>query len=347
MAKPKVWWIEMRKEVWMLAAIIMLGIAIRLVVMSTLSVYNPPIDAFIVDKESANVILHLQNPYTYSFPVHDYYLNIFAYLPMVPIYYAPFYVLGDFRYGSIFADVLIMLAAFWIAKSYNRGLAFYAPLAYALLPPSIWLSSIAGTNIMVGTAFLMLFFAALLQKKYGVAAIFLGLGVASNQMVALLLPLFAFYYWNAHKLSRFTLSLLVSTIIILPFYLSNPSKFIYDVVEFQFLRPAQLNGSYSLYHILNTGFGIHLSFYIRATLFVVPFVLLAFWSRRKPNLLLISAGLLLFLEAFVLPINGFWTYFLPSLTILCAFIPAAFERAIHKIKQQPSCGDSESLNSTN
>jgi hypothetical protein len=341
MAKPIAGWIEMRKEVWMLAAIIMLGIAIRLVVMYTLSVYNPPIDAFIVDKESANVILHLQNPYTYSFPVHDYYLNVFAYLPMVPIYYVPFYVLGDFRFGSIFADVLIILAAYWIAKSYNRGFAFYAPLAYALLPPSIWLSSIAGTNIMVGTAFLMLFFAALLQKKYGVAAVFLGLGVAANQMVALMLPLFAFYYWREHKVSRFTLSLLVSATIILPFYLSSPSNFIYDVVEFQFLRPAQSNGSYSLYHILNSGFGIQLSFYIRATLFAVPFILSAFWSRRKPNLLLISAGLLLFLEAFVLPINGFWTYFLPSLAILCAFIPAAVERVMQKITRHPSYSNSK------
>jgi len=337
----------MRKDVWILVAIIMLGIVIRFVVLLSLSVYNPPIDAFIVNKESANIILHLQNPYTYSFPVHDYYLNTFAYLPLVPIYYAPFFVLGDFRYGSIFADVLIMLAAFWIAKSYNRGLAFLAPLAYALMPPSVWLSSIAGTNIMVGTAFLMLSFAALLQKKYEVAAVFLGLGVAANQMVALMSPLFAFYYWRARKLSRFTLSLLVSATVILPFFLSSPSNFIYDVVEFQFLRPAQLDGFYSLYQIFNSGFGIQLSFYIRATLFAVPFVLLTFWSRRKPNLLLISAGLLLFLEAFVLPINGFWTYFLPSIAILCVFIPAAFERANQKIKQQPSYDDSKALNSTN
>jgi hypothetical protein len=337
----------MRKEVWILAAIIMLGIVIRLVVMFSLSVYNPPIDVFIVNRESVNVILHLQNPYTYSFPVHDYYLNTFAYLPMVPIYYAPFFVLGDFRYGSIFADVLIMLAAFWIAKSFNRGLAFYAPLVYALLPPSIWLSSIAGTNIMVGTAFLMLFFASLLQKKYGVAAVFLGLGVAANQMVALMLPFFAFYYWSVHKRSHFTLSLMVTATIILPFFLANPSKFIYDVVEFQFRRPAQLDGFYSLYYIFSSGLGIQLSFYIRGTLFAVPFVLLAFWSRRKSNLLLISAGLLLFLEAFVLPINGFWNYFLPSIAILCAFIPAASERAIQKIKQQPSYDDCKALNSTN
>ena len=241
--------------------------------MSVFSSLYPPIDAFIVDKESANVILNLQNPYTYTYPVHNYILNIFAYLPMVPIYYAPFYLLGDFRYGSIFADVLIMLAAYWIAKSLNRGKALLAPLAFALLPPSIWLSSIAGTNIMVGTAFLMLSLAALMHKKYGVAAVFLGLGIATNQLVALMLPLFGYYYWSEHKLSRFSLSLLVSAVIILPFYLSAPSNFFYDVMEYQFLRPPQLDGTYSLYHIFSTNFGIQLSFIVRVVLFTVPFLL--------------------------------------------------------------------------
>ncbi len=334
----------MKREVWMLASVIILGIAIRLVVMSLFSNVYPPIDAFIVDKESANLILSLQNPYTYAFPVHNYILNVFAYLPMVPIYYAPFSVLGDFRYGSIFADVLIMLAVYWIAKSQSRGVAIYAPLAFALLPPSIWISSIAGTNVMVGTAFLMLSLAALMQKKFGVAAVFLGLGVASNQLVALMLPLFAFFYWSEHKLSHFSLSLLVSAVVVLPFFLASPSQFLYDVFEFQFLRPAQMDGSFSLYNITSTNLGIQLSVYIRAGLFVVPFVLSTFWSRRKPNLLLLFTGIMLFLAAFVLPINGFWNYFIPSLAILCAFIPTAIQQITQKIKRLQSYGDSKALN---
>jgi hypothetical protein len=55
----------------------------------------------------------------------------------------------------------------------------------------------------------------------------------------------------------------------------------------------------------------------------------------------------LFLEAFVLPINGFWTYFLPSLAILCVFTTTVFERATQKSKQQPSFDDSRALNSQN
>ena len=327
----------------MVASVIILGIAIRLLVLSIFSSMYPPIDTFIVDKESANLLLRLQNPYAYGFPVHDYVLNVFAYLPLVPIYYAPFSVLGDFRYGSIFADVLIMLAIYWIAKSFNRGAAIYAPLAFALLPPSIWLSSITGTNIMVGTAFMMLSLAALIKKRFGVAAVFLGLGVAANQLVALMLPLFAFYYWSEHKLSRFSLSLLVSAIVILPFFLCNASAFFYDVIEFQFLRPAQLDGSYSLYNVVSTNLGIQLSIYIRAALFFVPFMFSAFWSRCKPNLLLVSAGIMLFLAAFVLPINGFWNYFIPSLAILCAFVPLAIEHTMQKVWLQTSCKNSKGL----
>jgi len=121
-------------------------------------------------------------------------------------------------------------------------------------------------------------------------------------------------------------------VVILPFFFSNPSQFFYDVFEFQFLRSAQQDGSFSLYNILSTNLGIQLSIYIRAILFIVPFMLSAFWSMRKPNLLLVSSGIMLFLAAFILPINGFWNYFIPPLAILCAFIPTAITFVTQKIK---------------
>jgi uncharacterized membrane protein len=203
---------------------------------------------------------------------------------------------------------------------------------------------------MVGTAFLMLSLAALMHKKYGVAAVFLGLGIASNQLVALMLPLFGYYYWSEHKLSRFSLSLLVSAVIILPFYLSAPSNFYYDVIEYQFLRPPQLDGTYSLYHIFSTNFGIQLSFIVRAILFTVPFLFATFWSKRQSNVLLVSAGVLLFLAAFVLPVNGFWDYFIPSFAILCAVIPVGFFELKQRIQGgewHPNTGEDNCLNGEN
>ena len=164
----------MKKELWLLAIIITIGVAIRLALLPVSLLLAKPVDIYIVDAQAPRLLLNLQNPYTYNYSVHNYTLSSFAYLPMVPIYYLPFYLLGDIRYGNIFADVLIMLASYWIAKTINRGVALYAPLTFAVLPASIWLTSVAATNIMIGTAFLMLSFAALLRKNSTVAAVLLG-----------------------------------------------------------------------------------------------------------------------------------------------------------------------------
>ena len=238
---------------------------------------------------------------------------------MVPIFYVPFSLLGDIRMGNIFADVLIMLAAYWIAKSLNCKTALYAPLVYALLPVSIWLTSVTATNMMIGTAFMMLSFAALLRKQFRLAAVFLGLGVAANQLVILTLPLFGYYFWKAQKFKDFILSLAVSLAIILPFFVLSPSQFFYDVVTFQFVRPLQADGPFSLYSIVQTVFKIQLDTVVRVILFAVPFLFLTVLPKQRPKVLLLSAALILFLAAFVLPVNGLWNYFLPSFAIVCAF----------------------------
>ena len=124
----------MRKETWLLATIIVLGIALRLFVLVFIAPAYLPIDVYVVDQQAPRTILNLQNPYDYIFSVHHYTLVTFAYLPMVSIYYVPFLVLGDIRYGNIFADVLIMLALYWIAKSFNCKTAVYAPFVFAVLP---------------------------------------------------------------------------------------------------------------------------------------------------------------------------------------------------------------------
>jgi Gpi18-like mannosyltransferase len=139
------------------------------------------VDVYFVDNQAAKLILNFQNPYSQNLITQGYALNMFAYLPMVPIYYAPFYLLGDIRLGSIFADILIMFSLYYIAKSINHGAAaFFAPLTYALLPFSIWLTSVASTNIMIGTSFLTVSTVALLKKKHLVSAIFLGLALGNE-----------------------------------------------------------------------------------------------------------------------------------------------------------------------
>jgi hypothetical protein len=328
----------MRKETWLLTFVLIIGIGIRIATMIFVSPSFKPVDVYIVDEQAPRILLQLGNPYSYSFHVHDYQLNVFAYLPMVPLYYVPFYVLGDIRFGNIFADLLIMIAAYWIAKSVNRGIAIFASLTFAVLPASVWLTSVTSTNIMIGAAFLMLSFAALAQKKYSVGAVFLGMGIASNQLVAVLLPLFGYYYWCNQKLSRFMLSLAVSVTIILPFLIASPTNFLYSVVEYQFVRPLQSDGPFSLYSILKQTTGILLNSPVRVLIFTIPLAFAAFQSGRRLNLLILSSAITLLLAAFILPINGLWNYFLPSFAVwsgLCPAIIDEIDKRTQEIKWWP------------
>ncbi len=317
--------------------IVAFGVLLRIVSIPLFSTTYQPVDVFYVDNQAAKLILGFQNPYSQNLAAHGYSLNMFAYLPMVPIYYAPFYLLGDIRIGNMFADILIMFSLFYIAKSVNRGAAaFFAPLAYAILPFSIWLTSIASTNIMVGASFLTVSVAGLLKKKHLLSAIFLGFALATNQLMFLALPLIIFYLWGEHKISYFLGSLLVASGIVLPFFVQDTFQFIYDVVLFQFQRPLQRDGVFSLYSLVNTTMGLSLTSWIRVSLFIAAtlFSIISLW--RKTVFLVPLIGTLLLLGAFILPVNGFWNYFLPGAIFLIACIPYVIDELTNIIEKSTS-----------
>ena len=131
-------------------------------------------------------------------------------------------------------------------------------------------------------------------------------------------------------------SLLVGAGIVLPFFMQNTFRFIYDVILFQFQRPLQSNGVFSLYSLVNTTTGISLSSWIRVTLFLVATLIAVICLRRKKLLLVPLMGTLLFLGAFVLPVNGFWNYFLPGATFLIAGIPYVIDELTIKIAKSTS-----------
>ena len=324
--------IEQRK--YTIFIIVAVGVLLRLISVPMFTTTYPPVDVYYVDNQAAKLILGFQNPYSQNLAAHGFALSMFAYLPMVPIFYAPFYLMGDIRLGNIFADILIMFSLYFIAKSINRGAAaFFAPLAYAILPFSIWLTSVASTNIMVGTSFLAVSVAAMLKEKHLVSAIFLGLAMATNQLMFLALPLIILYLWKESKLSYFFGSLLVATGIVLPFFLQDTFRFIYDVILFQFQRPLQSNGVFSLYSLINTTTGLSLTSWIRVTLFLVATLIAVILLRRKTLFLVPLMGTLLFLGAFILPVNGFWNYFLPGATFLIAGIPYVIDEITIEIEK--------------
>ncbi len=317
------WTRKIEQTKYLIVIIVAIGIIIRLVsIPAFANVSNNPVDVYYSDKQAAKLILDLKNPYSQGPVVHGY-EYVFVYLPMVAVYYVPFYLLGDIRFGNIVADVIIMFSVYWIAKSINRGAAFFAPLAYALLPLSILLTSIASTNIMIGTSFLTLSIAALLKKKYSVAAIFLGMAMATNQLVILALPLIIYYFWDEHKFSYFLGSVLFSAGIILPFFITDPRSFIYNVILFQFERTLQSNGPFSLYSFINATTGQSIASWLRVALFLIAVLIAIIWVRRKKSFFIPSIGGLLLVGAFILPVNGFlellltWRCFLLRPNPLC------------------------------
>ncbi|MGI0090406.1 MAG: hypothetical protein ACREBS_01730 [Nitrososphaerales archaeon] len=316
------------RESYQVALIIAFGIAIRLAAIPAFaSTPFRPVDVYYVDTQAAKYIVHFSNPYAQTYIIHGSQLTILAYLPFVSIYYAPFYkLLGDIRYGNIFADVLIMLSLYWIAKSINRGRAVWSPLIYAVFPVSILLTSISSTNMVVGTAFLIVALAATLKRKYLIASVFLGLGIATNQFVILSVPVIAYYYWKQKKFVFLSLAMMISAAIILPFFLVMPSQFVYDVFEYQFVRSLQPNGVFSLYSFIHSISGVGLSSWIRGVLFLVPALLTLFWFTKDLGRFTLTVGILLLLGAFMLPVDGFWNYFLPALSVGCGLVPSFFAR---------------------
>ncbi len=312
-----------------LLLIVALGVGIRLAVIpwADNSPY-PPVDIYYADTQAAQVVLRLQNPYVHTYMIYGNAWDLYAYLPMVPVFYAPFYLLGDIRYGSIFADVIIMFALYSVAKSLSKRdvYAVFAPFVYAILPMSIWLTSATGSNMMIGTAFLMLFLATLLKDKYAFAALFLGLGMATNQFVAALLPFFGYYLWTKRKQIHILGAIAVSAAVILPFAVTNTSKFIYSIFTFQLERPLQLNGPFSFFSIVYSTWGVQPSLVVRGSMFVAGMAISLFAFRRERWLFVPLTGLLLCLGAFLIPVNGFWNYFLPAITIVCALIPPTLNR---------------------
>ena len=330
------WTKRIEQTKYVIFIIVAVGVIIRLISIPLFATTpHNPVDVYYVDNQSAKLILEFKSPYLHE-PVVNGYGYMFVYLPMVALYYVPFYLLGDIRIGNIVADVLIMLSVYWIAKSINRGAAFFAPLTYALFPLSILLTSINVTNFMIGTSFLALSTASLMKKKYSIAAVFLGLALATNQMVVVALPLLIYKFWKEHKFSCFFGSVILAAGIILPFFITEPKAFVYNVFLFQFARQLQGNGTFSLYSAVNSIVGISIASWIRAAIFVIIVVIAVMWLRRKPFLLVpLLAGLLL-LGAFILPVNGFLNYFLPGAAFFCALVPYAIDKITNYLEKSTS-----------
>jgi hypothetical protein len=297
---------------YLLGIVCAAAILLRLIVIPFLGngLHGNPVDVYYVDREAARLIIDFQNPYLYSnYTNHLGEIVTFAYLPMVPICYAPFvliYSLGRSLLGGTKTQMRVVLSG---------------PVAYAILPISIWLTSVAGTNMMIGSMFLFLAFATLVKDKDLAAGMLLGIALVTNQFVILVYPLIVAYLLRSRKFKALLVSIGTSCAIIVPFVLYSSSNFIYDTFLFQFERAAQQNGIWSLYNLVYSTTGYQIPVFLRIFAFLIlASITIVLFSNSKVRML-VGIGVLSALGAFILPIDGFLNYFLLPATVLCAILP--------------------------
>jgi hypothetical protein len=308
-----------------------IAVFLRLIMIPMLGngVHGNPVDIYYVDVEAAKLLLHFRDPYLFSSYTNHYGAVVtFAYLPLIPAYFAPFVLLGsDIRYGSILADVVIAIALYFIGRSLlgqkysGSWISFSGSIVFAIMPLSIYLTSVTGSNQMIGPMFLIIALAALLEGVWLVAGIFLGLALASNQFILLVFPVILIYCLRNRDLRTVFISILVACAIVVPFLIHSPSKFLYDVVLFQFQRPVQHNGIWSLYGLVYAISGFQIRTYWRAAIFLVTAGIATYMFSNSKRNILIGIALVSGLASIVLPIDGFWNYFLFPITMVCALVP--------------------------
>ncbi len=287
-----------------------------------------PVDVFYVDSQAASSALKLSNPYMLVYTVRGVGTNVLAYLPVVPLFYAPFSLLGDIRYGSIVADGVIMVSLYWIGRSISPRAGSLAAGAFALLPISIDLTSVASTNMMVGTMFLTLSLAALLRNRFELSAGLYGVALAANQLMLLAMPLLIYHFLRHGRAKSFSLAIVSALGVILPFFIVAPGVFLFDVAVFQFVRPLQPDGWLSLYSVVYSLTGLQLSLWVRLAAFAAATAWALSFSRKSKHHFIFSIAFTLALGSFVLPVNGFWNYLLAPCTVACAFTPTIYSRMV-------------------
>ena len=157
-------------------------------------------------------------------------VNILQYPPVMVLYYIPFYLLGDIRYGNLLADIVIYL----LILSYFKRRDFESKFAYLFLFNGLIISNyVYGANDIVGGLFagISIYF---LNKRERLSAVSYGISLVTKQLSLLLFP---YFILKARKKIRFLLIIfLIAALILLPF---SP-QVIYDTMLGIFYRRVPL-----------------------------------------------------------------------------------------------------------
>lgn len=170
----------------------------------------------------------------------------------------------------ILTDLLVVMVLFFIGRNLfgQRG-GYLACVFYAMNPFTVFFCSAEGKMDMLPVLFVLLSFLFLINKKYGLSSIFLGIGIVYKYLAGLCLIPFLFIILKSENKKVAIKYLLgcaiVSFIVTVPFFVISPKKFIGDTILFFMTRG---NTGYAFYHPYNV-----LPFYVPLILVVIGQIL--------------------------------------------------------------------------
>jgi hypothetical protein len=291
-------------------------------------IFSFPIDRSFADmlplvKNAIVTFLSGENPYrTYQMP----WALPLVYFPLLWICYIPAYLLRiDIRITGIIISAVILLV-FWhesrqgITEPDNdpvrRLLIFILGISFFLSDFSIFFT--ASGHSFPYWLFLVFYLYFIHSDRLGLASVFLGLSVATRQPAVILVPFYLIYLFKVSSpkkfLSRASLLIATSALLILPFFLANPRTFLFDSFgnvggELSYAwKPAILGsiGFTNIFYLLKLpGLLPYVQLGILLLLLIVAWVKI----RDKSTLFIFSGTAMLFYNMFLFHIPVHYFYF--------------------------------------
>lgn len=228
-------------------------------VLVPLAAPNPFIDVFRTISLSVDYLLKGLNPYDQTYP--DIYNGLYDYKPAVAYFPGFFYVfapikflMGDIRFALVIAVWLTALFLFKISKCLGRDLetSLWIVICWLCFPVGLYVvgESFLDPLLTFSASFLIW---ALLQRRYVLAGISLGVLLAMKQYGVLALPIVTFWFLSKGKKGELFkvvgLGLLVFIGLCLPFAITAPKAFYFSTIQ-QILNQQLRLDSFSLVSIL-------------------------------------------------------------------------------------------------
>jgi hypothetical protein len=314
-----------RRALVIIAAV---AIAIRFALIAIPFAYVP--DVYYYDMQASQALMSGVNPYGHQYIVPQNLAtagaqNVFAYLPGVVEFLAPFGAIGDVRLGLVTCDCLVAVALY----SMKNRRAGPTAVAYLAFPPAILFSTWYPNDTLVGMAFLGLALATRHQGWYSISAALTGLALASSQLVWLFYPFVLLADLKNRRLKEIILGLLVAVAASAPFVIWNLSALINNTIFFEFGRPVQklltaepfgVNVNPTLSGLAMTLFGVSVPLALKVGIAVAALLPLLLKTTTSQKVLL-NGSVFVVIAIFVLPDNFSWWYLeLPLVTIMAWFI---------------------------